>query len=140
MSAAAVLTNGDGRYLIVKPSYKAGWNLPGGGVDRGETPDQACRRELREELGIDQEVGRLLVCACVGGADSEHIYWVFDGGALSARQQEQIVLQESELTDFRFSAPEAIGPEEIPAARRPLWDAALRALETGGTIYIGMPA
>ncbi|MFD4630207.1 NUDIX domain-containing protein [Streptomyces sp. NPDC058284] len=136
MSAAAVLTNGDGEYLIVKPGYKNGWNLPGGGVDEGETPRQACTRELKEELGIDQTPGRLLLSAYVHTADGAHIYWVFDGGTLTTEQQEAIVLQQSELTAFRFSAPGEISPDEIPPSRRPLWNAALGALTDGSTAHL----
>jgi 8-oxo-dGTP diphosphatase len=40
--------------LLVCSSYRAGWHLPGGGVRRGETPEEAARRELAEE-----------VCLCV---------------------------------------------------------------------------
>ncbi|PWI08960.1 NUDIX hydrolase [Streptomyces sp. NWU339] len=136
MSAAAVLANDDGEYLIVKPGYKDGWNLPGGGVDEGETPRQACRRELKEELGIDRTPGRLLLSAYVHTADGAHIYWVFDGGTLTAEQQQAIVLQESELTAFRFSTPSEISPNEIPSSRRPLWDAALGALMGSSTVHL----
>jgi 8-oxo-dGTP pyrophosphatase MutT (NUDIX family) len=45
----------------VKPTYKAGWDLPGGYFEPGESPRQAAHREVREELGIDAEIGRLLV-------------------------------------------------------------------------------
>ncbi len=38
--------------LLVRSSYRAEWNLPGGGVRRDETPDAAARRELAEEVGI----------------------------------------------------------------------------------------
>lgn len=54
----------DGRLLAARrtepPQLAGGWELPGGKVDPGETPEQACVREVREELGCEIEVGRLL--------------------------------------------------------------------------------
>ncbi|MFD9038791.1 NUDIX domain-containing protein [Streptomyces bottropensis] len=132
-SAAAVVRDTEDRILIVKPGYKDGWNLPGGGVDEGETPSLAARRELREEVGIDQEIGRLLVSAYIQSQAGAHIYWVYDGGVLSEEQKSGIRLQESELVDHRFSGAEEIGPEEIPPAVRAVWDLALKSLRDGTT-------
>ena len=41
------------RVLLVDPTYKPGWEFPGGVVERGEAPSRAARREVAEELGID---------------------------------------------------------------------------------------
>ena len=62
-SAGALVWDRKGRLLILKPTYKSGWTIPGGVVEAdGETPWEACRREAREECGLDLRHGRL---ACV---------------------------------------------------------------------------
>jgi len=56
----------DGRILAVKhKSKKDGkpkdfWSIPGGGLDLGESLESGLRREIKEELGVDITVGRLL--------------------------------------------------------------------------------
>ena len=57
----AGLLRKDGRILIAQrrggDSHSLKWEFPGGKVEKGESPGQALRRELEEELGIDAEIG-----------------------------------------------------------------------------------
>jgi ADP-ribose pyrophosphatase YjhB (NUDIX family) len=59
VGALAALVRPDGRLLLVDQPYVEGWNLPGGDLARGEQPGAGLARELREELGIEVEVGAL---------------------------------------------------------------------------------
>jgi ADP-ribose pyrophosphatase YjhB (NUDIX family) len=45
--------DGEGRIFLVRHTYIAGWHLPGGGVDPGETIEEGMRRELREEGNLE---------------------------------------------------------------------------------------
>jgi ADP-ribose pyrophosphatase YjhB (NUDIX family) len=53
LGVRAVVLDGDQRVFLVKHSYIAGWHLPGGGVEVGETFSDALRRELAEEGRIE---------------------------------------------------------------------------------------
>ncbi len=62
VAAYALLRRGDAMLLTrLAPHVRfRGWTLPGGGVDHGEHPREALRREVHEETGLDVEPGPLL--------------------------------------------------------------------------------
>lgn len=61
LGVRVVATDADGRVMLVKHTYLTGWWLPGGGVDRGETTQDAAVRELREETGLTATVPARLI-------------------------------------------------------------------------------
>ncbi|WP_217231347.1 NUDIX domain-containing protein [Streptomyces anulatus] len=138
VSAGAVIRDEHGRVLIVDPVYKPYWNLPGGAAEENEVPRETCRREVLEELNLDLDIGRLLVHATIAVADgAPRDYFIFDGGVLSARRQQDIRLQQSELGAFRFAAPGDLTDKDIAPFARQMWDSALLALSESRTIRIG---
>lgn len=57
VTAGAVITDKDGRVLLLKHRFRpgSGWGLPGGYLNKGEQPQAALKRELREEAGLEVE-------------------------------------------------------------------------------------
>ena len=74
-----------GNVLLVNPTYKPHWDLPGGMAEANEPPRAAAERELREELGLTLAVGRLLVIDWDGphGPWDDQLVLIFDGGTLT---------------------------------------------------------
>jgi 8-oxo-dGTP pyrophosphatase MutT (NUDIX family) len=99
-----VIRDEAGRILLVNPTYKENWDLPGGMVEANERPREAGRRELAEELGIAVTAGRLLLLDWVGphGPWDDQLIFVFDGGILSAAQLGSIRICDPEISEFTF--------------------------------------
>ena len=55
VTAGALIFNDAGQILLLKHRFRAGsgWGIPGGFLELGEQPEQALRRELREEIGLE---------------------------------------------------------------------------------------
>jgi 8-oxo-dGTP diphosphatase len=122
VSAGALIFDRTGRLLILKPTYKTGWTIPGGVMEAdGETPWEACRREVREECGIDLNDGRLAAMdfrrprpGRPGG-----IRFLFDCGQVGGKVLAGIVVQPEEVSEYRLAAlPDALGLLRGPIRRR----------------------
>lgn len=117
MGAGCLLFNKDNQLLLVKPTYKLGWEIPGGIVEKNESPKQCCERELFEELGLQQQVGQLLVVDYSDEAPpkTESLMFIFDGGHLTEADIASIQLPEDELSEFSFFTQETL-PETMSAS------------------------
>jgi 8-oxo-dGTP diphosphatase len=103
-SVGALIFNTVGRLLILKPNYKKGWTIPGGQIELdGESPWEACRRETREECGLDIAEGRLVCVDFLRPKPNRPggIRFLFDCGRFTDRQLDAIRLDHSEIDEHR---------------------------------------
>lgn len=136
MGAGAILLNHDQHILLVKPTYREKWLLPGGIVEAHESPGAACVREVREELSVNVKLGHLLCVEYRSTAPpkTESLQFIFYCGVLTHSQIQQIKLPPDELSTFCFvTIDEAIEKLEIHSTRRIRW--AWKALQEKRTIY-----
>jgi 8-oxo-dGTP pyrophosphatase MutT (NUDIX family) len=94
----------DGRVLLCRLTYKNDWDLPGGVVEVGESPQLAVSREVQEELGLTIAAGALVLTDWLppwGGWD-DAVCLVFDGGVHDESIVEGIVRQQREIREARF--------------------------------------
>jgi len=111
----AVVFDSEGRVLLVRHTYIAGWYLPGGGVDRGETMRAALRRELDEEVGVlvHGEPKLAGLYANFREFKSDHVaLYVLDHGTY-----EHVPRKSAEIAEAGFFSPVAL-PAEISASTR----------------------
>lgn len=107
MAAGALIRNAQGDLLIVKPTYRPDWLIPGGVVELHESPLQACQREVQEELGIQLPITRLLCLEYQPqvGQNTENLQFIFDGSTLTDAHIAQITLPAAELASFQLVPP-----------------------------------
>lgn len=137
MGAGALFVDELGRVLLVEPTYKDYWELPGGVVETNESPGAAVIREIREELSLAVSLGRLLVLDWVppGLYPNDGAMVVFDGGVLLADHTAKIVLQAEELRSRAWCDDEEVA-KRLPGVLARRVAAALRARADGTTAYL----
>ncbi|MBX7269321.1 NUDIX hydrolase [Micromonospora sp. Llam7] len=135
VAAGALFLNDEGHVLLVRPSYKNHWDIPGGYVEPGESPRAACVREVEEELGLSAPVGSmLLVDWAPADNEGDKLLFIFDGGSLTAEQESGIRFADGELLECRYVPAEALGqygPSRLARRIR----TAIVARSEGGSAY-----
>lgn len=133
MSAGVLFRDAADRVLLVEPSYKPHWDIPGGAVDAGEPPWTTAVREVREELGLDRPVGRLLVIDHQpdDGRFPEGMAYVFDGGVISEQEVADLVLTDPEIVAARLAVLDDFAEKLKPSLARRV-AVALSVARTGG--------
>jgi ADP-ribose pyrophosphatase YjhB (NUDIX family) len=108
VAADVLIRDEQGRILLVNPTYKPFWDLPGGMAEANESPRAAAERELREELGLTLKVGRLLTLDWQPphGPWDDQLIFTFDGGSVNVALTAAMQIDDSELAEFEFLSVE----------------------------------
>ncbi|KDQ65612.1 NUDIX domain-containing protein [Streptomyces halstedii] len=143
VASGVLLFDGQDRVLLVDPTYKPGWEFPGGVVEPGEAPAEAGIREVGEELGITLRTApRLLVVDWEAPRPPAYggLRFLFDGGRLADSDAARLLLPRSELRGWRF-ATEAEAASLLPPTRFERLRWALRARERATVLNLeaGVP-
>lgn len=103
VAADCLIFDRDGRFLLVEPTYKSTWDVPGGVSEVNESPRRTAQREVAEELGLDVQPGRLLAADWISrrGAWTEVVAFLFDGGVVSTPVSD-LAFQAEEIRSARF--------------------------------------
>ncbi|CAN3983424.1 NUDIX domain-containing protein [Kitasatospora purpeofusca] len=135
-AAGVLFFDGDDRILLVKPTYKPGWEIPGGYLHADETPSEGVAREVEEELGITPPIGRLLVADWAPHpAEGDKLLFVFDGGVLPIDELDRITVDQIEIGEYAFHTTEQLDALLIPRLARRV-HAACAARTRSETVYL----
>ena len=117
--AGLIVRAADGKILITQrradQALPLQWEFPGGKVEPGEPPEAALARELREEIGIEVEIGRIWDVLFHAYPEYD-VYMLVYRCAPKPSQEPQCV----EVRDLAWCRPEALGRYDILPADAPL--------------------
>ena len=113
--ATGVVFDAEGRALLVRHGYRTGWHLPGGGIDAGEAPEAALKRELSEEVGLTGGAFTLvgIYTVKVGWVTNAVVFYRVEGARVNFRPS-------LEVREILWVDPALPPPGISPAAARRL--------------------
>ncbi len=129
IGAGVAIVDEDFRILLVEPTYKDTWEIPGGSVETGESPREGARRECLEELGFDVEIGRLLAIDWVsqGRTPGDGLIFMYAVGPVDSAR---IILPPGELRSWEWCDRDAVSARVRDFQARRIF-AALDAMQDG---------
>jgi 8-oxo-dGTP diphosphatase len=135
VAAGVLIRDPHSGILLVRPTYKQGWDIPGGYVEPRESPEEACRRELEEEIGLELELGQLLVVDWAPHPDEgDKLLFVFDAGVMTDAEASTLLPDGEEIAEVRFHDEDELDGL-MPARLSRRLHLALSAARTGQMIY-----
>lgn len=101
VAADVLIRDQHGHVVLVNPTYKEHWDLPGGMAEPNEPPRAAAVREVREELGLPIRPGRVLLLDWIGPHSpwDDQLLFIFDGGVFPHDQLSQLTPRDPEISD-----------------------------------------
>jgi 8-oxo-dGTP diphosphatase len=120
VTAAGIICNEQGQVLLLKHRFRSGsgWGIPGGFLEPGEDADEALRREMREEIGLELEAVRIFRARTF--RRQVQIEIVFLARATGGTRPQSIEVERADW--FSLNAL----PEGLPGEQRRLIESALR--------------
>ncbi len=121
MGSGVLFLNTKNELLILKTTYKEHWTIPGGTVDKDESPRDAVVREVKEEIGLDISTPKFLgVSYKPNNGYGDCLQFNFYGGVLTDADIKSIRLQGDEIAEYKFLGIDEAASLLSPSLRRRL--------------------
>ena len=137
MAAGSLFFDAQGRVLLVKPTYKPTWEIPGGIVSSTSSRCSAAGGRCRKKSAwrAPSEACWWWITTSRRATKTESLMFIFSGGVLSAQDIASIRLRSEELSEYRFFDAGSLPPEMTPTLRARVL-AAWRQAGGAGGVYL----
>lgn len=138
MGAGVIFFDEQNRILIVKPSYKNHWSMPGGVVEENESPRQACIREVKEEINLDVSKLNFLCVDHISSDEekSESLQFIFFGGVLKRGDLDKLKVDGKEIVEFKFVSEQEAGEFLHGGHFKSKLSKCIDAIKSGTSLYL----